>query len=111
MVIRQHKDPVLFQTAREVEDSEFGPELDALLSEMAVTMFAARGVGLAGPQVGESRRILVADLGYVNGHDYGALFVKMVNPKIVEFSSEKVVAEEGCLSYPGLEVNVECPKW
>lgn len=109
LLLKRHKEPVLFKKAREVLPEEFGSELEQTLSDMAITMFHHQGVGLAGPQVGDSRRILVADLGYVNGQDYGSELIKMVNPEIVSFSEETVIAGEGCLSYPELTVNVERP--
>ena len=49
--------PILSQVAREVQEEEFGPELVELLNNMAITMYAAPGVGLAAPQIGDSRRI------------------------------------------------------
>lgn len=107
--LKKFKEPVLFQKAKEVSSEEFGEELDQLLSDMAVTMFKNQGVGLAGPQIGDSRRILVADLGYVSGQDYGSNLIKMVNPQIVSFSEETVTAAEGCLSYPELTVTVQRP--
>lgn len=107
--ITKHKEKVLFGKAREVTEEEFGEELEETLSEMAYTMYGSRGVGLAGPQVNDPRRILVADLGYVTGENYGANLIKMVNPSIVSSSVEEYSAEEGCLSYPGLEVKVERP--
>lgn len=107
--LKQHKDPVLFAKARQVTPEEFGPELEQTLSDMAIVMFQHQGVGLAAPQVGDSRRILVADVGYVTGRNYGEELIKMVNPEIVSYSEEAVTAGEGCLSYPGLSVNVERP--
>ena len=59
--IRRFRDKILFEKAKEVSEDEFGKELEDFMSEMAITMYASRGVGLAGPQVGDSRRILVAD--------------------------------------------------
>lgn len=108
--INKFKEKILFEKARDVEHSEFGPELESHLSEMAITMYGSRGVGIAGPQIGDPRRILVADLGYVDGLDYGARLYKMVNPQILDSSDEIVKAEEGCLSYPGLAVSVERPE-
>jgi peptide deformylase len=107
--IRKYKDRVLFEKAREVTEDEFGEELESLLSDMAFTMYGSRGVGLAGPQVGDSRRILVADFGYVVGEDYGTNLVKMVNPRVVSSSVEEANAEEGCSSDPGLAVKVNRP--
>ena len=54
--------PVLAKRARAVTEDEFNADLEAFVSNMAETMYAAPGVGLAAPQVGDSRRILVANL-------------------------------------------------
>jgi peptide deformylase len=86
---------------------EFGESLDKMMSEMAILMYHSNGVGLAGPQVGSDLRILVADMGYVAGGAYGKELIKMVNPVLVSQSDFLVKAEEQCLSYPGLKVNVE----
>jgi peptide deformylase len=110
MEIKRHKEPELFQVAVEVNENEFGKELDEHMSNMLEIMFSKRGVGLAGNQIGDTRRILVADLGYVTGdEDYGSSSIKMVNPVIVSYSAEEVVSEEGCLSYPGLAKSVSRP--
>jgi len=66
-------------------------------------------VGLAGQQVSDSRRILVADLSYVIGENYGSNLIKMVNPTVTSSSVEESKAEEGCLSYPELAVKVTRP--
>jgi len=107
--IKRFKEQVLFKKARAVRKDEFGAELEAKMSEMATTMYGARGVGLAGPQINDSRRILVADLSYVKGDDYGTELIKMVNPEIISYSEEEAVSEEGCLSYPGLAVKIKRP--
>ena len=95
---------VLSQRAREVRDDEFGPALEQLLSDMAETMYAAPGVGLAAPQVGDGRRVVVIDPGEREGSE-PQLF-RMVNPTIVERSKETLVYPETCLSVPDLEVKV-----
>lgn len=109
LIIKKHKDPVLFKKAVPVALNEFGESLDKYLSEMAQLMYSSQGVGLAAPQVGDSRRMLVADLGYVEGKEYGSDLIKMVNPEIISYSEETTMAEEGCLSYPGLAIKVERP--
>ena len=96
---------VLANRAREVDPSEFGPELTAFVADMAETMYAAPGVGLAAPQVNDGRRIVVIDSGNHDGVMSG--LVKMVNPKITERSRETIWWPETCLSVPGLEVKVE----
>jgi peptide deformylase len=98
---------LLSQKSEPIQDSEFGEELDKFMSDMAETMYAFEGVGLAGVQVGKLKTILVADLGYATGLPYGQGSVKMVNPRIVESSSNMISIPEGCLSYPGLETSVD----
>lgn len=97
--------PLLNQKARDVRDDEFGEELAAHLSNMAETMYAAPGVGLAGPQVSDSRRILVADPG-AGEDDEGLSLYQMVNPEIVERSRDMIESEEQCLSVPDITVKV-----
>lgn len=95
--------PVLKKKAREVRDDEFGPTLAKLFEDMAETMYAAPGVGLAAPQVGDARRILVADPGF-EGEDgeanKGAQLVYMANPVIVSRSDDTITWSEACLSVP-----------
>ena len=102
--------PILSQKARLVRDDEFGPDLERHLTDMTETMYAAPGVGLAAPQVGDSRRILVADPGF-EGEDgetqKGIELVHMVNPVITERSSELIRWEESCLSVPEYFLNVD----
>jgi peptide deformylase len=113
LTIIEAPNPVLSKRARLVAEDEFGPELARLLNDMAETMYAAPGVGLAAPQVGDGRRIIVADPGF-EGDDgevrKGIDLVKMVNPVIVERSKETVIWEESCLSVPEYYVNVKRAK-
>ncbi|MFP4473048.1 MAG: peptide deformylase [Candidatus Omnitrophota bacterium] len=76
----------------------FGPSEKILAETMLKTMYAAEGIGLAAPQVGINRRLLVVDVGE------GPLVV--ADPEITA-SSGKGVMEEGCLSVPGAQVHVE----
>lgn len=96
--------PLLKQKARPVREDEFGPELLKRLTDMAETMYAAPGVGLAGPQVGDLRRILVADLAEedeeTGKREKARNLVHVVNPEILERSRETITWEEGCLSVP-----------
>lgn len=107
--IKKLKDSVLYKTARPVGEDEFGPELDKFMSDMAVTMYASNGTGLAGPQVGSDLRVLVMDVGYLDYREYGSEFIKVVNPTIVSVSEDLSKAEEQCLSYPDLSVIVQRP--
>lgn len=89
-------DPVLRQTAAEV--TKIDKKLIKLLKDMAETMYAAEGVGLAAPQIGVSKRIVVIDVG--DG------IIEMINPVIVN-KEGSVVGGEGCLSVPEYEGEVE----
>ncbi len=83
-------DPILTKKCRPVE--KFDAKLGILLDDMAETMHNANGVGLAAPQVGMLRRVVVIDV--------GEGVIELINPKIIAFSGEQVGAE-GCLSFPG----------
>ncbi|MBQ3049991.1 MAG: peptide deformylase, partial [Oscillospiraceae bacterium] len=83
-------DDVLRKVCREVVN--FDEKLWSLLDDMAQTMYKAEGVGLAAPQVGILRRVVVIDVG--NG------LIELVNPKIVSTEGEQE-GQEGCLSCPG----------
>lgn len=84
--------PVLRAKAKKV--SRFDAYLEKLVHDMWETMYEAPGVGLAGPQIGESIRVLVAE--YEENH------VALVNPEILKRSEEMLLGTEGCLSIPGL---------
>ncbi len=70
-----------------------------LAQDMMETMNKAEGLGLAAPQVGVNKRLIVVILNYNTDHE---MVVPLVNPEIVYFSKETNVCEEGCLSIPGL---------
>ena len=76
-------------------------DLEDLCRSMARAMHEAPGIGLAAPQVGVLKRVIVYDLG--NDGQVAAL----CNPEIVEMGQEREVDEEGCLSLPGISVSVE----
>lgn len=97
-------DPVLRTEAAPVED--FDEELRTLVRDMFETMYLAEGIGLAAPQVGISKRVLVVDLRREDEPDHR---VALVNPEVVWASGEKDKEPEGCLSIPGLEEVVERP--
>ena len=98
--------PILEKKAREVKEEEFNEDLASLLENMAITMYAAPGVGLAAPQIGDPRRILVADPGN-NSDDTPRTLYSMVNPKIISHSTELITYEESCLSVPEFYLNVK----
>ncbi|MDI6731004.1 MAG: peptide deformylase [Candidatus Margulisbacteria bacterium] len=88
--------PVLKKKAKAVK--RVTTEIVRLIDDMIETMQKAPGVGLAAPQVGESIRVIVADIGT------GAIAV--INPKIIKKSGKQCL-NEGCLSLPGVEAPVE----
>ncbi len=80
-----------------------------LINNMFDTMHNADGVGIAANQVGSNKSIFVVDLTEVKGYEKHPKLI-CINPKIAERSADTVVMEEGCLSLPGLHVEVERPK-
>ncbi len=88
--IRIQGDPVLTKKCREI--TEITPKIRELIGDMLETMYDANGVGLAGPQVGVLRRLVVIDIG--DGP------IVMINPRILETEGEQT-GDEGCLSLPG----------
>ena len=96
--IRKYDDPVLYKVCRPVE--KFDERLWELLDDMAETMYEANGVGLAAPQVGILRRVVVIDVG--DG------IIELVNPRILR-TAGKETTSEGCLSFPGEYGLVERP--
>jgi peptide deformylase len=98
-------DPRLKVKARKVET--FDDAFRTLLDDMVETMYAAKGIGLAAPQIGVSARAIVMDLAR-EGED--AAPRKFVNPEIVWASEELVPCEEGCLSVPGQYAEVTRPE-
>ncbi len=99
--IREIGDEVLTKKCKEV--TEVTPRIRDLIEDMLDTMYEANGVGLAAPQVGILKRIVVID---VTGEDPYIL----INPRIVEMSGEQTGAE-GCLSVPGKSGTVTRPNY
>ena len=96
--IRKYDDPALYKVCRPVE--KFDERLGELLDDMAETMYQANGVGLAAPQVGILRRVVVIDVG--DG------IIELVNPRILRTAGSETTSE-GCLSFPGEYGLVERP--
>jgi peptide deformylase len=93
--------PVLEREAEDVRDFDT-PELHRFLDDMFESMYAAKGVGLAAPQIGFSKKIAVIDVS--NGENPEEKLV-LINPKIVK-TEGKQEGEEGCLSIPGFREQV-----
>lgn len=98
-----YPDPVLLTPTERVE--RIDEEIVTLVNDMVETMHAAPGIGLAANQVGVGKRVFVLDLSVGEKADDLHVFI---NPKIVE-SSGSEVAEEGCLSFPDIHIDVERP--
>jgi len=101
--IAKYPDPILRKSARRVSKGDFNDKLKALADQMAEAMYQDDGIGLAGPQVSQSLRIVVIGLGQGKYQAY-------VNPEISYFSKDKVSSEEGCLSFPKIFGLVRRPK-
>lgn len=98
--IRLDTDPVLRKKSRIVDKVD--DRIKMLIGDMIETMYSAEGVGLAAPQVGILKRILVIDI-----YDDSGVKV-LINPEIVE-SSGSQIDSEGCLSIPGVSGTVDRP--
>jgi peptide deformylase len=94
--IVKYGDPVLERPAKLVTEFDT-PELHRLLADMFESMYAAKGVGLAAPQIGISQRIAVIDCSA--GEDESQKII-LINPEIIK-KEGKQTTEEGCLSIPG----------
>jgi peptide deformylase len=112
--IRAYGDPVLKKVAEDIEQGH--PGLEKLIADMFETMYAANGVGLAAPQVGQSIRLFIVDASPFaeddeDGNpadepelkDFKRVFI---NPYIVEEEGEEWPFEEGCLSIPNIREDV-----
>jgi peptide deformylase len=98
-----YPDPLLRRPALPVE--AFDEELRAIVAGMFERMYASKGVGLAAPQVGLKKRILVLN---ATGAPEDELV--LINPRILERSGTPTKFEEGCLSFPGIYAEVERPE-
>lgn len=98
--IRKQGDPILTKKCRPIE--EMTPKIRELIFDMLETMYEAYGVGLAAPQVGILKRLVVIDVGD------GPLV--LINPEIIETDGEQT-GDEGCLSVPGMAGQVTRPNY
>lgn len=89
--IVRYPDPVLREKAGKV--TRITPNLKRMVENMAETMYDASGIGLAAPQIGISKRVIIVDP--------GEGLITLINPEIVKMSG-KERAREGCLSFPGV---------
>jgi len=101
--ILKYGDSLLHERARSVD--QITPDVERLIDDMIETMYAAPGIGLAAPQVGERLRVFVVDTSV--GRDPNGLLV-MINPEVIERDGIQL-EEEGCLSVPGFNATVVRP--
>ena len=87
--------------------NEFNHELSTLVDDMVETMRVAPGVGLAAPQVGVSKKLVVVEFGSELDESFPKQLYVLANPEIVEKSEETLRGIEGCLSVPGLVGSVD----
>ncbi len=98
--IKNYPDPVLKRRSEEVK--EITPEIKELASDMMETMKSREGVGIAAPQVGELKRLIVVQM--EKGPE------AFVNPEILRKSKEQETMEEGCLCLPGVFLKIKRAK-
>lgn len=96
--IVHYPDPVLLSVGKPLNENHFNADLASVVERMFATMYDARGVGLAAPQVGISQRFFVMDVPREDGPSQKHVFV---NPEIIHVEGEQI-GDEGCLSFPGL---------
>src|SRR5271163_4561319 len=99
--ILHYPDPRLRQKAAPV--AQITPEIRKLVEDMAETMYAAPGVGLAATQIGEPHRLFLVDIA---GEDEPSKLHVFINPEIVKTQGEQC-APEGCLSFPGITEEIK----
>lgn len=99
--IVHYPEPVLLTIGKPVEN--FDEDLKRLVSDMFETMYAAKGVGLAAPQVAVSQRLFVMDC---SGGEEESEKIALINPEIIHVEGEQY-GDEGCLSFPGLYQKVQ----
>lgn len=102
--IRKYGDPVLVRPAKPV--AAVDDEIRRLIPVMLRTMYAEPGIGLAAPQVGVSLRLMVVDV----APEGKSQPLVLINP-VIEKKKGRIRSEEGCLSFPGIQVTVPRAAW
>lgn len=85
--------------------------LVALARDMTKIMYDSNGVGIAAPQVGDDRRLIVIDVNYDAEDDSSKDPLIMLNPAVIETWGEAIEDQEGCLSFPGISVPITRPEF
>jgi len=102
--IKIYGNDILRKIAEEV--TEFGEPLREIADEMYKIMVQSKGIGIAAPQIGISKRFIIVE---VDRDRKGNSKIEVVNPKIIFQSSDTNILEEGCLSVPGIYADVKRP--
>jgi peptide deformylase len=104
----KYPDPRLREETFAVGDVD--DSIRELVRDLTDTMYALNGAGIAAIQVGRLERIFLID-GRVAGGDENSPPVVCINPEVIETGKGLAIAEEGCLSFPGVFVEVKRPRW
>lgn len=99
--IRKYPDEILKKKALPI--TEIDKNIQKLIDDMIETMYKANGVGLAAPQVGVSKRLIVVD---TSSREENQSLIVLINPEIINSEGE-VLSEEGCLSLPGFTTRLK----
>lgn len=102
--IALYGDPVLREIAEPID--EIDQSSKDLVADLIATLKEAKGLGLAAPQTGVTKRIFIVDLSALDLTEFVRVFI---NPEIIETSGE-ILMEEGCLSFPGIYQNIVRPE-
>lgn len=102
--IIRYPDPELRKISAEVDDPT-SDEVRQLVEDMAETMYASNGAGLAAIQVGVPLRLFIVDAAIAGGTEEDPPLV-FINPEWVDLSKERATSDEGCLSFPGIYVPI-----
>jgi len=105
--LKYYGDPILRKETHSVK--EFDSELERFAENMIETMTTNIGVGLAAPQIGDLRSLIIVDISSEEREEENMEPLILVNPDIIELSGNCVI-EEGCLSIPEVRVEVERPE-
>ncbi|CAN2039221.1 peptide deformylase [Candidatus Magnetomoraceae bacterium gMMP-15] len=95
-------DPFLKQETKPI--TEIDESIQELINNMSETMYSAPGVGLAGPQIGSDKSIIIYDTDFENGKKNLQV---LINPEIISCEGKTISEKEGCLSVPDLRSNVK----
>ncbi len=100
LTVRKFKDKILKKRAKKVR--KINEETIKLTYDMAETMKLGQGIGLAANQVGVLKRIIIVEADFKSQQ-----VLALINPKVVKKSREKTIDKEGCLSFPGIYLDIK----